>query len=59
MRGGPCLPLPIKGEGIFDGVYLGRRLRIGALPAFAFDPAIGHAASGGTGTLLPVAAGGK
>ena len=24
-----CAPLPIKGEGIFDGVYLGRRLRIG------------------------------
>ena len=24
-----CLPLPIHGEGIFDGVYLGRRLRIG------------------------------
>ena len=26
---GACAPLPIKGEGIFDGVYLGRRLRIG------------------------------
>lgn len=24
-----CLPLPINGEGIFDGVYLGERLRIG------------------------------
>jgi len=24
-----CIPLPIKGEGIFDGVYLGERLRIG------------------------------
>lgn len=24
-----CVPLPIKGEGIFDGVYLGKRLRIG------------------------------
>ena len=24
-----CAPLPIKGEGIFDGVYLGQRLRIG------------------------------
>ncbi|KAL7536215.1 hypothetical protein ACHAWF_005398 [Thalassiosira exigua] len=24
-----CLPLPISGEGIFDGVYLGKRLRIG------------------------------
>eukprot|EP00966_Prymnesium_polylepis_P191960 4448477-Prymnesium_polylepis.2 len=29
-RDGPCLPLPISGEGIFDGVYLGPRLRIGA-----------------------------
>ncbi|EJK52722.1 hypothetical protein THAOC_27976 [Thalassiosira oceanica] len=27
--GGGCLPLPIRGEGIFDGVYLGKRLRIG------------------------------
>ena len=26
---GLCVPLPIKGEGLFDGVYLGRRLRIG------------------------------
>ena len=26
---GVCVPLPIKGVGIFDGVYLGRRLRIG------------------------------
>lgn len=26
---GKCLPLPIKGEGIFDSVYLGERLRIG------------------------------
>lgn len=25
----PCLPLPIAGEGLFDGVYLGERLRIG------------------------------
>ena len=25
----PCAPLPIKGVGLFDGVYLGRRLRIG------------------------------
>jgi len=25
----PCVPLPIKGEGLFDGVYLGERLRIG------------------------------
>ena len=24
-----CAPLPIKGEGLFDGVYLGKRLRIG------------------------------
>ena len=24
-----CAPLPIKGEGIFDGVYLGKRMRIG------------------------------
>ena len=24
-----CLPLPIRGEGIFDSVYLGKRLRIG------------------------------
>jgi len=24
-----CAPLPIRGEGIFDGVYLGERLRIG------------------------------
>ncbi len=24
-----CIPLPISGEGIFDGVYLGKRLRIG------------------------------
>jgi len=24
-----CLPLPISGEGLFDGVYLGKRLRIG------------------------------
>ena len=23
----PCAPLPIKGVGLFDGVYLGRRLR--------------------------------
>uniref|UniRef100_A0A7S3F9W3 Uncharacterized protein n=1 Tax=Haptolina ericina TaxID=156174 RepID=A0A7S3F9W3_9EUKA len=29
VRGGPCLPLPISGEGIFDGMYLGSRLRIG------------------------------
>ena len=28
-EGNKCLPLPIKGEGIFDGVYLGERLRIG------------------------------
>ena len=27
--GRACAPLPIQGEGIFDGVYLGRRLRIG------------------------------
>lgn len=27
--GRACLPLPIQGEGIFDGVYLGKRLRIG------------------------------
>ena len=26
---GPCAPLPIRGEGIFDGQYLGARLRIG------------------------------
>jgi len=26
---GRCIPLPIKGEGIFDGVFLGERLRIG------------------------------
>lgn len=26
---GLCLPLPISGEGLFDGIYLGRRLRIG------------------------------
>lgn len=25
----PCAPLPIRGEGLFDGVYLGKRLRIG------------------------------
>ena len=25
----PCAPLPIKGVGLFEGVYLGRRLRIG------------------------------
>lgn len=25
----PCFPLPISGEGIFDGVYLDSRLRIG------------------------------
>ena len=25
----PCVPLPISGVGLFDGVYLGRRLRIG------------------------------
>ena len=24
-----CLPLPLRGEGIFDSVYLGKRLRIG------------------------------
>uniref|UniRef100_A0A7S0LEV3 Plastid lipid-associated protein/fibrillin conserved domain-containing protein n=1 Tax=Coccolithus braarudii TaxID=221442 RepID=A0A7S0LEV3_9EUKA len=24
-----CVPLPIRGEGIFDGLYLGSRLRIG------------------------------
>lgn len=24
-----CLPLPIRGEGIFESVYLGKRLRIG------------------------------
>ena len=24
-----CIPLPISGEGTFDGVYLGERLRIG------------------------------
>ena len=24
-----CVPLPISGEGLFDGVYLGQRLRIG------------------------------
>lgn len=24
-----CIPLPISGEGLFDGVYLGQRLRIG------------------------------
>ena len=24
-----CFPLPIRGEGLFDGVYLGERLRIG------------------------------
>uniref|UniRef100_A0A7S1FTP2 Uncharacterized protein n=1 Tax=Corethron hystrix TaxID=216773 RepID=A0A7S1FTP2_9STRA len=24
-----CLPLPIKGEGLFDGLYVGERLRIG------------------------------
>ena len=24
-----CIPLPISGEGLFDGVYLGERLRIG------------------------------
>ena len=24
-----CIPLPISGEGLFDGVYLGKRLRIG------------------------------
>lgn len=28
-RSGPCLPLPISGEGLFDGVYLGSKLRIG------------------------------
>jgi beta-phosphoglucomutase-like phosphatase (HAD superfamily) len=26
---GGCIPLPIAGEGLFDGVYLGERLRIG------------------------------
>ena len=29
LRGVGCAPLPIRGEGIFDGVYLGPRLRIG------------------------------
>ena len=29
VAGGVCAPLPIKGEGVFDGVYLGKRLRIG------------------------------
>ena len=29
LAGGVCAPLPIKGEGVFDGVYLGKRLRIG------------------------------
>ena len=24
-----CAPLPISGEGIFDGVYLGKKIRIG------------------------------
>lgn len=24
-----CIPLPIRGEGLFDGVYLGERIRIG------------------------------
>jgi len=24
-----CVPLPITGEGLFDGLYLGKRLRIG------------------------------
>ena len=24
-----CLPLPIQGEGLFDGQYLGERLRVG------------------------------
>jgi len=24
-----CLPLPISGKGLFDGIYLGKRLRIG------------------------------
>ena len=28
-KGDKCFPLPIKGEGLFDGVYLGERLRIG------------------------------
>lgn len=28
-RDGPCLPLPISGEGLFDGVYLDERIRIG------------------------------
>ena len=27
--GGTCAPLPIRGQGIFDGVYLDKRLRIG------------------------------
>ena len=27
--GRACVPLPIKGEGIFDGVYLGSKVRIG------------------------------
>jgi hypothetical protein len=29
LGGSLCAPLPISGEGIFDGVYLGKRLRIG------------------------------
>ena len=28
-EGTGCVPLPISGEGLFDGVYLGERLRIG------------------------------
>ena len=28
-EGDRCAPLPIRGEGIFDGIYLGERLRIG------------------------------
>ena len=27
--GPACAPLPIRGEGVFDGLYLGSRLRIG------------------------------
>eukprot|EP00320_Phaeocystis_rex_P009438 CAMPEP_0119064308 /NCGR_PEP_ID=MMETSP1178-20130426/7429_1 /TAXON_ID=33656 /ORGANISM="unid sp, Strain CCMP2000" /LENGTH=225 /DNA_ID=CAMNT_0007045745 /DNA_START=26 /DNA_END=703 /DNA_ORIENTATION=- len=29
LSAGACAPLPITGEGVFDGVYLGKRLRIG------------------------------
>ena len=29
LANGPCLGLPISGEGIFDGLYLGERIRIG------------------------------